>query len=183
MSLQPGSLQPGALRDAIEQHIAAAGFECVDVTLGSEAGRRILRIILDRLHDDPESVDSKSSDSDGGFALDACATVSRSLGALLEEIEGLPEGYVLEVTSPGINRALLTPAHYRRFRGERVKIKLRERLDGARTLIGILGELQEGVLEVQSPEATHRIPLEGIASANLHCDFDEILRRAKRDAQ
>ena len=178
------SLKPGALRDAIEQHIASNGFECVDVTLGVEAGRRILRITIDQEVDqeDSQEENTESGDAKSGFPLDACATMSRSLGAVLEDLEGLPDGYVLEVSSPGINRPLLTPAHFRRFHGERVKIKLREKLVGSRTLVGILGDLQEDVLEVQTPEGTHQLSLDSIVTAQLHRDFDEILRRSKKDA-
>jgi len=171
------SLQPGALREAIEQHIASSGFECVDLTLGSEAGRRVLRITVDL---DADSL--AEGDAQRGVPLDACARISRSLGSILEERDDLPDGYVLEVSSPGINRPLLTPAHYRRFRGERAKFKLREKLADSRTLIGVLGDLQEDVLEVQTPEGTHRLPLESIVTAQLHRDFDEILRRSKKDA-
>ena len=161
------SLQPGVLRDAIETHILSEGFECVDIVLGPEAGRRVLRITVDR---------------DGGVPLDACAQISRSLGTVLEEIDELPDGYVLEVSSPGINRPLLKPEHFRRFQGERAKIKLRERMEGERTLVGVLGELQDGVLELRMAEGTLRVPLDNIATARLHRDLDDILKRSKRNA-
>jgi len=161
------SLQPGVLRDAIEKHVLSEGFECVDVVLGPEAGRRVLRITIDQ---------------DGGVPLEACAKISRSLGAMLEEAEDLPDGYVLEVSSPGINRPLLKPEHFQRFQGERAKIKLRERTEGDRTLVGVLGELRGDVLEVQTPEGTHQVPLDNIATARLHRDIDEILKRSKRNA-
>jgi ribosome maturation factor RimP len=161
------SLQPGVLRDAIERKVHAEGFECVDVTLGLEAGRRVLRITVDR---------------EGGVPLDACAQVSRSLGDVLEDLEGLPEGYVLEVSSPGINRPLLKPEHFRRFRGERARIRLRQRLEGTRTVVGILGELHDGVLDVQTTDGVLQVVLDNIATARLHRDIDEILKRAKRNA-
>ena len=161
------SLQPGVLRDAIEKHILSEGFECVDIALGPEAGRRVLRILVDR---------------EGGMPLDACAQLSRSLGSLLEEVEELPDGYVLEVSSPGINRPLVKPEHFQRFQGERAKIKLRERMQGERTLVGVLGELQGGVLELQTPEGTQRVPMDNIATAHLDRDLDEILKRSKRNA-
>jgi ribosome maturation factor RimP len=161
------SLQPGVLRDAIEKHVVSEGYECVDIVLGPEGGRRVLRIMIDH---------------EAGVPLEACAKISRSLGALLEEVEELPGGYVLEVSSPGINRPLVKPEHFQRFQGERAKIKLRERMEGDRTLIGVLGELQDAVLEVQTPEGTHRVPLENIATAHLHRDLDEILKSSKRNA-
>jgi len=161
------SLQPGVLRDAITRHVESEGFECLDVTLGLEAGRRVLRITVDR---------------EGGVPLDACAQVSRSLGGVLEDLEELPDGYVLEVSSPGINRPLLKPEHFRRFQGERARIKLRQRHDGARTLEGILGELRDDVLALQTTNGEVQIPLENIATARLHRDIDEILRRSKRNA-
>ena len=161
------SLQPGVLRDAIEKHILAEGFECVDIALGPQGGRRVLQILVDR---------------EGGVPLDACASISRSLGVLLEEVEELPDGYVLEVSSPGINRPLLTPEHFERFQGERAKIKLRERMEGERLLVGVLGELKDGVLSVETSDGTQQVPIDNILTARLHRDIDEILKRSKRNA-
>ena len=151
------------LMDALEPEIQALGFECVELAFASEAGRRILRITLD---------------SDHGVTLDECAAVSRALGPALDAIPEVPARYTLEVSSPGINRPLTKPEHFQRFVGERVKLRLREKLEGGLTVTGILRGLQDGVLEIETPVGPRRLPLEQVARARLHRDLDALLRRS-----
>ena len=151
------------LWDALEPEIEALGFECVELAFASEGGRRILRVTLD---------------SDHGVTLDECAAVSRALGPALDAIPEVPERYTLEVSSPGINRPLTKPAHFQRFVGERVKLRLREKLDGGLTVTGILRGLQDDVLEIETPVGPRHLPLEQVARARLHRDLDALLRRS-----
>jgi ribosome maturation factor RimP len=158
-----GSLPTGLL-SSIEQEVETLGFECVEVTFAVESGRRILRIMLD---------------SPDGVLLDQCARVSRALGPLLDACEELPTGYYLEVSSPGINRPLTKPEHFRRFRGERVKIRLHEKVDESTSLTGVLGELDGDVLHVETTQGTRRVLLDRIAKARLHRDLGEDLKRGR----
>jgi ribosome maturation factor RimP len=155
----------------VEPEIEALGFECIDLALSAEAGRRILRITLD---------------STAGVKLDECAAVSRALAPILDALEEVPENYYLEVSSPGVNRPLTKPEHFRRFRGERVKLRLVAKLDGGQTLSGVIGELQDGVLTVETTVGPKQVPLDQIARARLHCDLDALLKaanaRSKPDA-
>lgn len=151
------------LRAALEPEIESLGFECVELVFAIEAGRRILRITLD---------------SERGVTLDQCAAVSRGLGPVLDGIEAMPAHYHLEVSSPGINRPLTKPEHYRRFRGERAKLRLREQLDGGLTVTGVLGDLQDGVLTVETTVGPKRVPLEQIVRARLHRDLGQVLKAA-----
>lgn len=159
-----GSL-PNGLLERIEHEVAALGFECVEVTFAVESGRRILRVTLD---------------AESGVHLDQCARASRALGPLLDSCADLPPGYYLEVSSPGINRPLTKPEHFRRFRGERAKIRLREALDGGMSVTGVLGELAGDVLHVETPHGTRRIPLGQIARARLQRDLGQALK-GRRD--
>lgn len=156
---------PNGLLERIEHEVASLGFECVEVTYAVESGRRILRVTLD---------------SAAGVRLDQCARASRALGPLLDACEGLPSGYYLEVSSPGINRPLTKPEHYQRFRGERAKIRLREALDGGMTVTGVLGVVEDDVLHVETPHGTRRIPLGQIARARLQRDLAQDLK-GRRD--
>jgi ribosome maturation factor RimP len=158
-----GSLPPGLL-SRIEQEVEGLGFECVEVTFAVESGRRILRITLD---------------SPDGVLLDQCAQVSRALGPLLDACEELPPGYYLEVSSPGINRPLTKPEHFRRFLGERVKIRLREKIDDSTSLTGMLERFDGDILHVKTTQGTRQVPLEQIAKARLHRDLDQDLRRRR----
>src|SRR5438046_5499363 len=87
----------------------AGGLELVDVQYRPEGGRIVLRLLLDR----PE----------GGVTLDELTRVSRELGDLLDAHDAVPGRYQLECSSPGTNRPLLREAHFRRVRGERVRVQ------------------------------------------------------------
>jgi ribosome maturation factor RimP len=153
------------LQTALEPHVAALGYEVLEVTFGGEGGRRVLRLTLDG----PE-----------GITLDQCAAVSRALGPVLDGIQELPAGYMLEVSSPGINRPLTKLEHYRRFLGETVKLRLKDKQDGGLTVTGVLRDVQDGVLTIETPVGTKLLPLDRVARARLHRDIDAILRAARK---
>lgn len=147
----------------VEPEIEALGFECVELALVAEAGRRVLRITLDSAH---------------GVKLDECAAVSRALAPILDALDEVPENYYLEVSSPGVNRPLTKPEHFRRFRGERVKLRLTVKLDGGQTLSGVLGDLQDDLLTVETTVGPKQVRLDQIARARLHCDLDGLIKAA-----
>jgi ribosome maturation factor RimP len=117
-------------------------------------------------------------DSPHGVTLDECAALSRALGPVLDASPEVPEKYYLEVSSPGINRPLTKPDHFRRFLGERVKIRLAEAQDGGLSVSGVLRGLEDGILEIETTVGSKRVPLANIARARLHRDVDAILRAA-----
>ena len=135
------------------------------MTFALEGGRHILRVLLDSSH---------------GVTLDECATVSRKLAAVLDQSPDVDGKYYLEVSSPGINRPLTRPEHFRRFLGERAKIRLKEPQDGATTVTGILRGLSDDVLTVETTVGPKRVPLGAIAKARLHRDLDRILKESSR---
>ncbi|UCE01651.1 MAG: ribosome maturation factor RimP [Candidatus Latescibacterota bacterium] len=159
------STLPPELRARIEEHVESLGFECVDMLFALEGGRRILRIVLD---------------SSGGVVLDECARVSRELGPILDECTDLPAGYYLEVSSPGINRPLTKPAHFERFKGERVKVRLREASEWGRTITGVLGELVDDEITIETPSGPRTVALSQIARARLQRDLDALLKSKRR---
>lgn len=161
----PHSTLPPELLERLAAQVASLGFECLEVTFGVEGGRRILRVTLD---------------ADGGVRLDQCAQVSRELSPVLDGTSDLPGGYYLEVSSPGINRPLTRPEHFRRFRGERVKVQLHEEVDGGRSVTGLLGELDGEILSIETPAGTRRVALSQIARARLHRDLDQLLKKRRR---
>lgn len=85
-------------------------------------------------------------DADGGIALDAIARLSRSVSRALDEHDPIPGRYTLEVSSPGLERPLRTPEHFRRAAGSEVRVKTLAGFDGPRRLTGILeGVAGDGV--------------------------------------
>lgn len=143
--------------------------------------------ILEALHVELVDIEFKRSgreaalrlfiDKEGGVTLDDCAEVSRELSAILDVEDFIPCQYNLEVSSPGLDRPLKTPADYDRFLGRLVKIRTYEPFqddDGNRrkTFIGTLEGLVDGVVRMKLTEGqTASIPLERVAKANLEFEF------------
>jgi ribosome maturation factor RimP len=135
----------------------AAGLELVDVQFRPEAGRTVLRLLIDR----PE----------GGVTLDELARVSRELGDVLDAHDAVPGRYNLECSSPGLNRPLVREAHFRRAVGRRVRVRTRELLGDRRQFRGVLEDVTaEGVRVVDAGVATF-VPFDAIDKANVEYDF------------
>lgn len=145
----------------LEARVETLGYELVDVRWGGSGHRPSLKVRIDRDGALPGS----------GVTVDDCAKVSRALEAWLDERPDLPERYVLEVSSPGVDRPLLKDRDYERFRGERVAIKGRDVLAGrARRLEGELLGLEEGggAVRLRLPDGDEvSIPRAEVAGANL----------------
>jgi len=126
----------------LENRVEDLGFELVDVRWGGSSGRPVLRVRIDRVDSTPEN----------RVTVADCAQVSRALEAWLDEHEALSECYVLEVSSPGVERPLNKARDFDRFSGENVVIKGREvlagrskRLEGE--LLGLEGSSSTGESE------------------------------------
>jgi ribosome maturation factor RimP len=96
----------------LEGRIADLGYELVEVRWGGSGQRPLLKLRIDRLDSGPGN----------GVTVDECATVSRALEAWLDAHEALSRKYVLEVSSPGVDRPLVRHRDFDRFRGERVAV-------------------------------------------------------------
>ena len=104
-------------------------------------------------------------DHPGGVDLALCETVTGELRDLLES-------WSLEVSSPGVDRPLTKPEHFRRFLGRRVKVQTHEAIAGQRNFTGTLAEADEESVSVAGETGAVRIPFAGIRRSNLIPDFD-----------
>jgi ribosome maturation factor RimP len=148
----------------LESRVETQGFELVDVRWAGSKNRPILRVRIDHPDSDPGQ----------GVTVDECAVVSRALETWLDTHEGVPERYVLEVSSPGVDRPLLRDRDFQRFRGQQVAVKGHDVLAGrARRLEGELlgldnGEGEAGAVRLRLPDGDEvSIPRSSIAGANL----------------
>ena len=149
------------IRSTVTGAIEGAGYELVEIEWKREPGGWVVRLFVDR--------------PDGGFSLDDCERVSRELSAVLDAADVIPQAYSLEVSSPGLNRPLRTVDHFRRFRGEKAKVRLIAGVDGRRnfsgTIVGVLDDAPSRVVvEVDGKEYT--LPLDDLDCANLVYEFD-----------
>src|ERR1700733_8730745 len=112
--------------------LADLGLECLGVEVTPSHGQSTLRVYLDLL-------DKSESSEDGvrrEVGVEDCETASRELSALLDVEDPIPGHYVLEVSSPGLDRPLFTAAHFAKVSGQEVKLLLKAPLEGRRRLRG-----------------------------------------------
>lgn len=131
-----------ALLPPIRDHIAGLGFELVDLRRVGTVERPILQVRVDR----PDSRPGH------GITADDCAGISRSLERFLESRAMVGPRYVLEVSSPGIERPLRWPEHWRRFIGRRARVRA-EPLGGRRE-VEILAVPDDGHVAVRRDDGT-----------------------------
>jgi len=148
-----------AIERSVGELLATEAAELVDMRYLQEGGRWVLRFYVDK---------------HGGISLDDCEYLSGRIGALLDATEAMTSAYVLEVSSPGLDRILKKERDFQRFAGHKVRLRLREPLDGQRRFRGRLGGMDAGalVLEVPAPSPEEparvlRLALEGIEEARL----------------
>lgn len=111
-------------------------------------------------------------DADGGIGLDAITRLARAIGRELDEHDPIPGRYTLEVSSPGLERRLRTPEHFRGAVGARVKVKTVGDFDGPRRVAGVLAGADDDGVEIR--EAAAGDGAEVSAGADLRLGYDEI---------
>ena len=135
---------------------ARAGYEIEDVVIDTRARPPRISVI---------------ADGDKPLDLDTIATLSRSASALLDGLDGIKDAYVLEVSSPGVDRPLTSEKHFRRARGRKVEVALS---DGSQ-LTGRVGETRDHavalVVRGGRDWAVREIPLGQIAKAVVQVEF------------
>ena len=134
--------------------LGSLGLTLWDLEIRKQGPQWLLRIYIDR--------------ETGGVTLGDCEAVSRDLGTVLDVEDIISHAYTLEVSSPGLDRSLTRPEHYRRCRGSLVKIKTFQPINGVKVFKGKLAGLEDlvVVLEQDSGE-TLRIPLDNVSKASL----------------
>jgi ribosome maturation factor RimP len=150
-----------ALLVPIRDHIAGLGFELVDLRRTGTLQRPILQVRVDR----PDSRPGQ------GITADDCAGISRSLERFLESRAMVGPRYVLEVSSPGLERPLRWPEHWRRFIGRQARVRA-ESLTG-RQRVEILAVTDDDRVIVRREDGSEiSLPLEEIREATLIPDVE-----------
>ncbi|HSU26318.1 MAG TPA: ribosome maturation factor RimP [Pyrinomonadaceae bacterium] len=117
-------------------------------------------------------------DKEGGVSIDDCTAVSHSMEAVLDADDFIPAAYVLEVSSPGIERGLYSLDDYRRFAGKKAKIKADAGIKGQSNFTGRIVEVEgDEVIFDDKTSGTVRIPFSHIEKANLRVDLAEEFKR------
>lgn len=145
-----------ALVQLLEPAVAGLGFELADLELYLSRGKGLLRIFID---------------ADAGVTVDDCEAVSRQISSVLDVADPIGGNYSLEVSSPGLDRRLVKPAHFDRFAGSEVQVKLRRLVDGRRKVRGVLVARSGAVISVRSEGALLELPLADVDTVRLVPDL------------
>ncbi|MCL2617091.1 MAG: ribosome maturation factor RimP [Defluviitaleaceae bacterium] len=113
---------------------AELGISLWDVVFTKEVGNWYLRVFVDK---------------DGGVAVDDCVATSRKLEKLLDEQDFIEPAYMLEVSSPGIDRPLKRPSDFEKYMGDYVDIKLYKAHNKVKNFQGKLRGQQDGILKIE----------------------------------
>lgn len=141
-----------AMAAVVEPVVTGLGYEFVGAEFGQTENGQTLRIYIDR----PDGVD-----------VDDCATVSRQVDAALDVDDVVPGAYLLEVSSPGVDRPLFDERQFAAQIGEEVRVRLLGGVDGRRNFKGRLLAVEDGTATVEVDGTDHALPLADVEQAYL----------------
>jgi len=153
------AIQKGVQRvveEMAEALLQAEGMNLVDLDYRKEGRRWMLRLFIDK---------------DGGVTVEDCAAVSREFSDLLDAKDVMPGAYVLEVSSPGLNRRVRKKEDFSRFAGRKVEVRLAQAQEGRRKIVGDILRVEGEAVVVAAAEGTYTIALRNIAQATLVYEF------------
>ncbi len=145
------------IRELIQSALEEEGAELVELIYRKEAGRQVLRLLVDR---------------EGGITLEDCVALNERIGNLLEESDAITERYVLEVDSPGIDRPFKVKRDYERALGRLVRVSLSEAVLDKKEYIGRLEQVLEDSIKVNvKKKGILDIPFTKITRARQEVEF------------
>jgi ribosome maturation factor RimP len=149
------------LTQICEPVVAGQGYELVDLEWKHESGSWVLRLFIDK---------------QSGVSLEDCASVSRELSAVLDVADAIGPAYSLEVSSPGLNRPLKKESDFRRFVGQKAKIRTRHPVGPGpqptrRNFSGTLVAVESGKVKIDVGDQVCEVPVDEVEKANLVYEF------------
>ncbi|MBW1853257.1 MAG: ribosome maturation factor RimP [Deltaproteobacteria bacterium] len=148
-----------SIRQLIEPIIVSEGMELVDIEYHRESRGWVLRFYIDK---------------GGKLTLDHCSHLSKQIGDLIEVKDLIPQGYILEVSSPGLNRPLKKEKDFITHAGKSIKVKTFKPIDQKRSFQGTLLGYKEGKVMINTANQEIHIPFPLIAKANIQHQFPEL---------
>lgn len=145
------------LYEIITPVVEGLEYELVGIEYLPQGKHSLLRVYIDQ----PE-----------GINLEDCEKVSRQVSAVMDVEDPLTNNYNLEISSPGLERPLFVEAHYIRFSGHPVFIRMSFPIDGRRKFEGVLQGVEDGEILLEIGEEQFRLPLAQVDKAHLVPQFD-----------
>ena len=147
------------IRALAEPLVESEGMELIHVECLKVKSRWIVRLYMDK---------------EGGVTIEDCSLVSNQLGDLLDVHDVPPGPYTLEVSSPGLDRPLSRDEDFLKFRGSRVTVKTKEKIDGVQNFAGVLQDYRDDVegktLIIDVAGRIFQVPRNKIVKANIQYD-------------
>lgn len=153
------------IRETIESYLGDEGLELDDLLVVPGPKSQVLRVIVD---------------SPDGVSLDLISDLSRDLVHMMEGTQYDPEKYGLEVTSPGLERALRTTRHWEKSLGRSVVVKTKAEVDGSRRHTGVLSAVNDNTGVVTSEDGEHVIPFQDVLSAKTVFVWEKSAKPGKK---
>ncbi len=146
--------QEEAIMVLAEPIARAEGYQIVEVRYHTQSDRPRIRVVLYK---------------SGGITIADCSHFSELLGARLDlEEERLPDGYYLEVSSPGADRTLKTQREFEIFAGREIEVKTYAPVEGQKEFVGQLKERREDAIVIEVNGVSQEIPRQMVARTKLH---------------
>lgn len=143
---------PKTIEQTVAKALEALDVELVDLIIQNQGKKKLLQFFVDKV---------------GGVTLDDCGELTDKIDSVLE-MENLIDGaYILEVSSPGVQRVLKKPAHFKQFLTQRVKIVLKVPLEGRGFFTGIIAAADEEGFTLDDGTNQYRFAYDNIKKANL----------------
>ncbi len=141
-----------SLREKVARVVEDHGAQLYDEEIASEDGRTLYRVYVVK---------------EGGVDLDLCADISRDLSPMLDVYPPVAGQYYLEVSSPGVERTLKTPEHFKKSVGEKVYLKL----SSGDKVKGTLKGFEEGEIILETEHGEERFPLDEVRKARTYFEW------------
>ena len=146
-----------ALLDALETQAAAQGIEAVTLEIVGAKKSPTIRVYID---------------TENGVSFDELSSAQAWINDIMDEIDPFPGAYMLEVSSPGIDRPLRTLEHFDRFAGETAVVKTTSPIDGRSNFTGVLKGVEGDDVVMSCDEVTFKIPYQAIKRAHVKGTVD-----------
>ncbi len=144
--------QNSELIELLEPVVIALGYEMLGIEYFKQKDGSLLRLYIDH---------------ESGITLHDCTMVNHQVIGVLDVYDPIKERYHLEISSPGLDRPLFTLEQFKRYLGQEVKMKFREKLDGRRKIKGVIKAVEEKAVIVSEGGVDYLIPTDVIDLAHL----------------
>lgn len=136
----------------IEPVVTGLGYELVGAEFGQAENGQTLRVYID---------------TDAGIVMEDCAAVSRQLNAVLDVEDTIKSAYLLEVSSPGVDRPLFTEEQFAAQTGEQVRVRMADGVGGRRNFKGQLVAVKDGIATVEVDGIDYDLPIADVEQAHI----------------